>query len=361
MATNLAGILRTDDLTPIVDIPATDLTSAMNAILARYRAERDEATRLFVADTSVRRSERVATGSIDEGQVLGPDGRPLETRPVGRVEVAFPWKRIGWAFGGNSETLAAMTVADTQRSVDSITAGNARRHMREINKAFWGNANYTFTEEENYEGDTGTLTIRRLANQDGTLYAPTTDSDTEAEDNHYLVSGYAATGISDTNNPFVTLADEIREHFSADTRIVAFINPAQRAQVQTGITGFVDADIEGIVQGATADRAQQLAGVTVPGEFLGVDGASGVYVYVWHRTPANYINAHPVDQPAVLRQRIPRLAALQGFRLEAEEDHDPMWKRTYRERFGYAVLNRLNAAVMQLKATGTYDVPTIYA
>ena len=361
MATNLAGILRTDDLTPIVDIPTTDLVSAMNAILARYQDERDEALRLFVDDTSVRRSERVRTGSIDEGQILGPDGRPLETRPAGQVEVAFPWMRIGWAFGGNSETLAAMTVADGQRSVDSITAGNARRHMREINKAFWGNANYTFTEEENYEGDTGTLMIRRLANSDGTLYAPTVDSDDEAEDNHYLVSGYAAADISDANNPFVTGADELREHFGSDTRIVAFVNPAQRAQVQTGITGFVDADIDGITQGATADRPQQIAGVTVPGDFLGVDGASGVYVYVWHRTPAGYINFHPVDQPAALRKRIPRLAALQGFKLEAEESHDPMWKRTYRERFGYAVKNRLNAVVVQLKATGTYDVPAIYA
>lgn len=358
--TTLAGILRVEDLTPITEIPTVDLTTAVNALLARYQQERDEATALFVQETTTRRTEKIAQGGVDEGQVLGPDGRPLETRPAGMVEVGYPWDRYGWAFGGNSETAAAMTVADTQRSVNSIIGGNAKRHMREINRAFWNNANYTYEEEQNLYGDSGTLTVRRLANSDGSLFAPTNNADTEADDNHYLVSGYLASAISPTNNPFVTLAAEIREHFDSEAPIVAFINSAQRNQVLTGLTNFVDADVEGVIRGVNADRAQDL-GVTVPGDFLGIDQDSGVYVYVWGRTPATYIDAFAVGQPAPLKRRVPLLTALQGLKLEAEEDHDPMWKRTYRERFGYGVANRLSAAVMQLKASGTYDVPTVYA
>lgn len=358
--TTLAGILRVEDFTPIVDVPTPDLTSAINALLARYQEERNEATALFVQEETTRRTEKVNQGGVDEGQLLGPDGRPLEQRPTGQVEVGYPWYRIGWAFGGNSETLAAMTVADTQRSINTIVGGNAKRHMREINRAFWSNANYTYTEEQNLYGDSGTITVRRLANSDGSLFAPVNNSDTEADDNHYLVSNYLASAISATNNPFVTLAAEIREHFDSTQAVVAFINSAQRNQVLTGLPNFVDADVEGISRGVTADRAQEL-GVTVPGDFLGIDGDSGVYVYVWDRTPATYISGFAVGQPAPLKRRVPALATLQGFRLEAEEEHDPMWKRTYRDRFGYGVANRLGAAVIQLKASGTYDVPAIYA
>lgn len=361
MPSTLAGILRTDDLTPIVDIPVTDMTSAINAMLARYQAERDDATNLFVQETTTRRTERVATAGIDEGQILGPDGRPLETRSAGRTEVAYPWDRYGWAFGGNSETAAAMTVADTQRSINSITAGNARRHMREINRAFWVKDNYEWEEDETYVDDSGTLIIRRLANGDGTEYPATIHAMDDAEDDHYLVSGYPATEISDTNNPFVTMANEIREHFDSGETVVAFINSAQRNAVLTGLSDFVDADVDGITRGANEDRAAALGGRNVPGDFLGVDGDSGVYVYVWDRTPAGYMDAFPVNQPAPLKMRIPRLAALQGFRLEAEEEHNPMWKRTYRDRFGYGVANRLNAVVMQLKADGEYETPAVYA
>lgn len=359
--TVLAGILRTEDLTPIADIPVTDMTTAVQEILNRYVAERNEATNLFVQETTTVRSERIASGGVDEGQMLGPDGRPLETRPAGQIEVAYPWNRFGWAFGGNSETAAAMTVADTQRNVNSITGGNAKRHVREINRSFYNNANYQFTDEKTFDGDSGTLTIRRLANGDGTLYSPTINSDDESDDNHYLVSGYVAGDISAANNPFTTLANEIREHFDSVETVVAFINSAQRNDVLTGLPNFVDADVEGITRGATDSRAAALGGTNVPGDFLGIDGDSGAYVYVWDRTPAGYTSGFAVGQPAPLKQRIPRIVSLQGFRLEAEEEHNPMWKRTYRDRFGYAVANRIGAAVMQLKAIGTYDVPAIYA
>jgi len=357
----LAGILRVEDATPINQVPVTDMTTAVNELLARYVRERNEATNLFVQEATTIRQERVASGGVDEGQVLGPDGRPLETRVEGEIEVAYPWWRYGWAFGGNSETAAALTVADTDRVVKSKTAGNARRHMREINRAFWGNANYQFTDEKQFKEDSGTLTVRRLANGDGTLYAPTINSDDEADDNHYLVSGYEAADISATNNPFQTLAEEIREHYDSVQTVVAFVNPAQRNQVLTGLPNFVDADVEGITKGATEARAAELGGTNVPGDFLGIDGDSGVYVYAWGRTPAGYISAFAVGVPAPLKMRIPRLAALQGFKLEAEEEHNPMWKRTFRERFGYGVANRLGAAVMQLKADGAYQIPATYA
>src|SRR5690606_1743693 len=98
--------------------------------------------------------------------------------------------------------------------------GNSRRHMREMFRALLAKDNYTFQDTKH-----GDLTIRRLANGDAQTYPM---DDDQATDDHYLVSGYAAADISAVNNPFVTLAEEVREHFQSDTRIVAFINQAQR-------------------------------------------------------------------------------------------------------------------------------------
>ena len=51
---------------------------------------------------------------------------------------------------------------------------------------------------------------------------------------------------------------------------------------------------------------------------------------------------------------------LAGAKLEADEAHYPLFKRTYVDRFGYAVANRLSAAVMFVDA-GSWTNPAGYA
>jgi len=346
-----AGLLRTSEATPLTSISEDDATSVINAVLATYQAERNAAQGLFVAEQTTNHTERVQLGGFDEGQEIGPDGRPRETYTSGYVDAAYPLKRIGWALGWNLETFARFTVADLDRQVAAKTAGNAKRHMREIFRAFFDNVNGTFIDE-----DYGSLTIRRLANTDGSLFPATTGTDAEAQDNHYLVSGYLTGAMSATNNPLVTLAAEVREHFDATSTVVAFINSAQRANIVTLLPSFVDAPTEGIVA-APADAQALDIDVTVPGEFIGTDGDSGVRVYVYNRVPATYIVGGVVGAPAPLKRRIPAIASLQGFAMVDEERHFPFYKRTWIERFGYGTANRLSFAVMQLKASGTYDVP----
>lgn len=353
MSSAFAGLLRTSEATPLTSIPQTDATSAINAVLAAYLQERNDAQGLFVDSETTNYTERIALGGYDEGQEIGPDGRPRETYVSGNVDVAFPIKRIGWALGYNIETFARLTVADLDRQVAAKTAGNAKRHMREIFKPILDNTNALFVDE-----DYGTLTIRRLANGDGTMFPPVSGADAEAEDNHYLVSNYLSSAMSATNNPFVTLAAEVREHFDATSTVVAFINSADRANVITKIPNFVDTPAQGITA-APADAQAFDAGVVVPGEFIGTDGDSGVRVHVYNRVPATYLMAGVVGAPAPLKRRVPAIQSLRGFALIGEEDHLPFHKRTWIERFGYGVANRLSFAVMQLKASGTYDVPTV--
>jgi hypothetical protein len=353
----LAGILRVEDTTLLTDLDAAEVNDAVNALLARYEQERNAWQNFLVAGETTNFQTLYDMGAIDEGQEVGPDGRPLETRPTGQIETALPIKRIGWATGWNYETFAHMTVDDMERLTASRQGGNARRHLREQFRALMNDTNWTFTDPAH-----GALTIRRLANDDGTVYPPTYASDAEATDDHYVSSGYAPTAISATNNPFVTLKAEIIEHFTETTSVIAIINPAQQAEITTDLPSFIDADVEGVNQGADTATATAADGENVPGTFIGTDAASGVRVYVSDsgRVPANYIYAQGVGLPRPLERRVHVPATLRGFKLEADEAHYPLFKRTYMDRFWYGVVNRLSAAVMFLDA-GAWANPAAYA
>lgn len=350
MVNMLAGILRIEDTnTALAGIGEDVLNDAIAQMLATYQAERNEAQTFFVQGETTLPSTNIRAAGMDEGQEIGPDGRPLETHVGPGYSVGFPLKRIGWALGWNEETFAYMTVADLDREINAKIAGNARRHTREMLRALIGdNANFTFADDL-----VGNVTVRRLANTDGTPYGPN-----GAEDNHYLAPAYAVTAISPTNNPFATLANDIREHFDTSSRVVALINSAQRSEILTDLTTFVDTPPEGI-QPAAADAQAIDPAANVPGDFLGVDSASGVYVYVWDRIPAAYIYAQAIDEPAPLLRRVPAAASLQGFTVRAEEEHFPFYKRTWVERFGYGVANRLVGAAAFVDAGGTWVDPSV--
>jgi hypothetical protein len=352
----LLGILGAGDNTMLSALNPVTVTDAVNQVLARYNAEKQTAFSFFVEGETTDWKTVYALGGGDEMQELGPNGRPIEQRVTGSWEVAYPIRRYAAAIGWDYETFQYLTAADLERQVDSVAISNAKTHRKQIMRAIFGNANYNWTD---VQGQHGVLTIRRLANSDGSTYPATATSDTEADDNHYLVSSYATASISDTNNPLVTLRDEIREHFGGTGRIVAVINSAEQAKIQA-LTQFTDAPTAGVTPGS--DTAVADAGIPgVPGRFIGIDGASGVYVYVWDRIPATYIFARDMDQPAPLKRRVHSAPALQGFKLEAEDVNHPLYKRSWWDRFGYAAGNRLNGAVMFLDAGSSYTVPSVYA
>jgi hypothetical protein len=72
------------------------------------------------------------------------------------------------------------------------------------------------------------------------VYPPVLGSETEATEDHYLESGYASANVSDTNDPYVTVVDDLEHHFGAATggeNIVVFINNAERG-VTEDLTDF---------------------------------------------------------------------------------------------------------------------------
>lgn len=349
----LLGILGISDVDTRLAVLSTEqVYDAVNQVAAQFERERDEAFRVFVQDTTTMYQSSYKLPGSGYMQRLDRHGRPLEERPAGSFTTAYPLETFGTGYGWDRETYAYMTAADLDNMSTSAMIRNANSHRFEIAKAFFNKTNATFVDPLY-----GSLTIRRLANSDGTLYPPVIGSDAEADDLHYVVSGYTAANISDTNNPFVTIRDMFMERNSGG-QIVAFINPAQRAKVEA-LAAFVDKTPEYTVAGQ--DTAVLAGGLpSVPGNIIGA--VSDVLVSEWRAgVPANYIASVDLGLPGPLRKREHPHPELQGFRLEAEEETDPLFKRTWRDRFGYGAGNRLNGVAMELTTDGTYDTPAAYA
>ncbi len=351
----LAGLLGITDLdTRLVSLETRTVTDAVNEVLARYTEVRNEAFAFFVESETTDAKWTYTLPGGAEMELVDEYGTPVEERPVGKWEVAFPLRKAVKGWGYDRDTFAYLTVADLERINASMQIANAKTHKKQMMKALFGNANYTFTDRRH-----GALTIRRLANGDGSTYPPVMGSDTEADDTHYLETGY--TSITDTNNPLKLIKDELKEHWPGPYKVVALINSAQRAAI-TSLSAFVDARQAGIDPGDDQAVASEVGG-RVPGEFLGIVPANGVWVYEWDEgIPANYLFGRDLGRPAPLIRRVHGPEQLRGFKIEGEDESWPLFKRSWVDRdLGYGVGNRLNGAVVELGTGGSYTVPAIYA
>lgn len=243
-----------------------------------------------------------------------------------------------------------MTVQQLQAHLDTIQIQNANTTFTKMLRAIFRNVNRTFIDDEPYKR--GTLTCVPLANQDGTFYPPLFGEKDEAQENHYLESGYAAAAISDTNNPLVTIRDELEEHKGAPTggsNIAVFIDRAQRPAVEA-LTDFSEVEDRFIRSGQDTDVPVNLP--SVPGTILG--RCDGTWVISWPRIPANYMLGLDLDMEAPLQMRRDPVATglPWGLTLIAESDLYPLQQAYYENRFGVAVVNRLNGVIMKLARVG---------
>jgi hypothetical protein len=208
----------------------------------------------------------------------------------------------------------------------------------------------------------GDLTIEGLANGDTVTYPPVLGSESEATDNHYLESGYAASAISDTNDPYVTMVDEIEEHFGVATggsNIVTFINNAQ--WTKTRALADVNEVSDTFLRMGTGVNVPIDLPANLPGTVRGRHN-KGTWVVEYRWIPANYMVAVHLDAPKPLIERVdPVETGLpQGLQLISQTDATPLQDAQYAHRFGLACGNRLNGVVMELGVGGSYTIPTDY-
>ena len=216
------------------------------------------------------------------------------------------------------------------------------------------NAQLTFTDDV-----FGSITVEPLCNGDTVVYPPVLGSNTEATENHYLEAGYATASISDTNNPFVTIRDELEHHFGMETggsNLFCFINSAERAKVED-LTDYDPVGDRFVQQGALADKPYNWPAF-VPGRILGRTNHCWVVEWAW--VPATYIISIHGDAPRPLKMRVdPEDTGLgQGLQLVAQDVKFPFQSSTFRNRFGFGAANRLNGVIMELASGGSYTIPT---
>lgn len=330
---------------------------AATAYIERINNELNQALSIFLEETTQEYKRRYKLPGGGYLQARQPDGRFGSVKTIGQWDVAFPLRDYGAQISGNDVDMAYMTVAELDRHISTVVAQNVNTIRFELLKALLNNVQETFVDPI-----WGSLLVEPLANDDAVTYPPVLGSASEATENHYLESNYASSGISDTNNPYVTIKDELEEHFgqaAGGSNIAVFINPAERAKTEA-LADYDPVNDRFIRPGADTDIVLPLP-ANHPGTILG--RTNGVWVVEWRFVPAAYMVGIHLDAPKPLVRRIdPADTGLgDGLQLVAENEEFPFKASFWRHRFGFGAGNRLNGVVLELGTGGTYSIPSGYS
>lgn len=326
--------------------------------VARVQSDTRGQMRLFVGEQTENHKERYKLPGGGRLQKTGRGVVPGHVKRVGSWDTAYPLEDFAAGMAMDDVSMAYMTAEEMQRHIETIVTQNINTERYEILYHLFNNTAKTFIDP-----DWGTLTVQPLANGDTVTYPPVLGSETAATEDHYLESGYAASAISDTNNPFITIRDELEEHFGTMTggeNIVAMINSAQETKTLE-LTDFVEVTDNFVIPGTQTATLNQL--IPVPGTARILGRTNGVWVAEWAWIPENYILAIHLEEQAPLKRRVdPMDTGLPtGLTLVRQDDEYPMRRSYWRNRFGYGVGNRLNGVVMELGTGGSYDIPSGYS
>lgn len=303
--------------------------------------------------------ERYQLGMTGRMQRISEETSGKNVARSGSWDVAYPLYNFHEQVTLSDVDAAYMTPAEFQLHIDGVLtrAANAKRH--EILQRLFKDTVDTFTDKRH-----GVLTIEPLADGDSdVLYPPVEGSESEATEDHYLESNYASSAISDTNNPYQTLADDLVHHgtnTTDDLPVGFMINSAQAAKTKA-LTNFVPYVPSAIQRGQDTDQVL-IPARPIPGKIIGYMLGAG-WVSQWEWIPADYIVAVNLAAPQAFRMRVdPAETNLGsgGLQLLPEERHGVLTFNSWRLRFGIGTANRLNAAVMELGTGGTYTIPTDY-
>lgn len=326
--------------------------------LAMHNAALAAAMAAFVEEETENYTERFQLPGGGRMQRRGSQSDAAAVKQTGKWDVAYPLEDFADAIAGDDVTMAYTTVRDLEKHVLTVATRDRNTVRHELLRAMFRSSAATFVDPLH-----GSLTIRPLASGDGTLYPPVIGSDTEADDTHLVNTGYAASSISDTNDPIAGVAiPELEEHFgqiTGNSPIAVFINTAQVAKV-AALTALIEVSDRWITPGD--DTAQPNSLPPIPGKIIGRHSA-GAWVSQWDYIPAGYMLAVHLEAPKPLKMRVdPADTGLaRGLALVARDMEFPFERSTWRHRFGFGVANRLNGVAIEVSADGTYTTPTAYA
>jgi hypothetical protein len=359
MATNtIWGILGLPDHNKnVAQVGEPIIYDAVNQLAAAHSNELAEATSLFIQTVTTKHTEYYQMpggGMMQEADRLS---RPGAIKFPGQYPVSYDLRDARDQLAWDDISIAYMDLEEVQTAVRTVFIRHINWVRYHMLRHLFNNTNEAFTDET-IGAD---LTIRRLANGDGIQYPPMYGQSTmvPGTHSHYMVSGYAASAISATNNPFKPLRTQIEEHFGPGN-IVAFINPTETPAVEA-LADFVPLEDPNLSLPITQEAISGNVPAAIPGRVIGrIDRQ---WVAEWLAVPSNYIMAIDIDQTAPMKKRIDEPTSISGrgaLALVAQQQEFPLQESFWRDRHGYGVGNRLNGAIMFLDAGAAYAPPSLY-
>lgn len=340
----------------VAEIGTARIYDAITESLAEYSKIADGILAGWSQRTTVAQEqiELPGTGTL---QPLDEWGNPLPVKPSGSYQVAYPIQGAGTAFGDNRISRALITVEETNRLLMDAMQRDKDWLIRHALAALFTNTTWTYNDKAaggGYKG-LGDITIQPLANGDSVTYGRVAGG-APATDTHYLAQ---AAAISDTDNPFPTIATELNEHPSNRGPLVAYV----ASNLTTGagnLTELVEVGDPDIMLGANSDTIAAAAETVLgPGKEVIGKTKSGVWVVEMPAIPSDYMLVVATGADQVLRQREWPAAELQGFFTEMHSPDGNLEITRLLRYCGFGVRNRVGALVMRI-GNGTYAIPSGY-
>lgn len=357
---DLFGALNLNDSERVYigDIGKAVIFDAVNAMFEQWNSDVQAALSVFVEKETENYTERYLLPGGGQLQRLGRQAPSAAVKRSGEWDVAYPLRGYGASLGGSRVDLAYMTVQEMDAHLKTIQSQDLNTLRARVLTALFEEDNLVWTDPIH-----GAITVRRLANADGTNYPPIVGSEDDTTgETHYLAPGYAEDAISDANQPVITLRDELVEHFGGRNtkgdNILVFHN-SSATEYLADLTGYVEVAEQFIQYGQDSDIAINIP--NAPGRVHA--RCTGAWLSEWDWIPEEYMVAIHLEAPRPLVMRVdPSDTGLgTGLRLVAEEESAPLHQMYYERRFGFGVGNRLNGAVIEVSGDGSYAPPSDYA
>jgi hypothetical protein len=333
-------------------------------ILGDHNGNMVDVTSFFVERQTKNHSEKYKLPGVGRLQRRGRMSSTAAVKATGDWTTSYPLEDFGASLQIDDVSFAYMTLQDYDLHLGTILKQDMNSHRYEILRALFNNTSRTF-QDENW----GALTVVPLANGDSVLYPPIVGAEVNATAQNYLGVAASAVAFTDTNDPTPTLVNTLEQHFGTPTggsKIVVLCNNAQTTYFQ-GLSNFDTVPNRFVEYGANVSLVTEMKfpdGSPILGRYLGETDSA--IIMEWRWIPANYLVAIHLDAPKPLIRRVdpPETGLGEGLQMIVEDVASPIWKSSWRDRFGYGVGNRLNGVVMDLTASGganTYTIPSIYS
>jgi hypothetical protein len=353
-----------DILTQTID--GFDLNNIWNEFQTAIRLVNEQRTTLtqlltFPVTANV---ERVAQISQASFEIASEYGEPRGLRPVGSfftlgydiqdydIAARFTWKFLRDAPASQVEAINAMVIEADNRLIynkvmDSLY--NPTNRVADINGS--------------------DVNVYALYNADGTVPPKYKTNTFNGSHTHYLVSNGATVDSGDLDEMY----EHVRHHgysFENGVRHILLVNPVQAAKIQTfrvatgstydfipstGVPAmFLPKDVT-IFNGQQAPPS--ISGIPVVGSY------GALTVLSDDMFPAGYMALIATGGPENLRNPIGfrehENPSFRGLRLVKGATPDyPLIDSFYQRTFGTGVRQRGGSVIMQVKASGSYDIPT---